>query len=177
MGGLRRGWCRLLLGLVTAALVLTGCSGAAVVQVAAPQGEPASVLTINVEMTDSGFEPKSIRIPTGQTVQLVLRNRGTTEHHFKVQGLAPGEILWLTREAGAREEGVSEEEHAAHHTSTGFVDWRGISPSGIKPSGKEVHGYAMQGAMDAVIFTAPKAGTYKFGCVLHPQLVGTLTVK
>lgn len=172
-----RRWQRLLIGLVPVALVLAGCSGAAGgVGGPAPLGEDAAVLTINVDLTDDAVQPSSIHIPVGKPVQLVLRNRGNSEHHFIVQGLVPKDMTWFIRPEGPRESEMSDAEHSQHNHATEFVPFRFVSPAGIKPTGKEVHGYALASDMDVILFTATNKGTYTVKCPLHPTVVATVTV-
>lgn len=179
-------WRRLLVGLMPVGLVLAACSNPAGVSseanVAAPQGEPATpldepveFLTINVDITDDGIQPPSIFIPAGRRVQLVLRNRGSAEHHFRVPRLVPKDLLWLARPEGAREEGVTDEEHERHHDAS-FVPFRARSPAGIRPMGDEAHAYAAAGGMDVILFTATNTGTFSVQCPLHPGIVGKVTV-
>ncbi|MCZ7574257.1 MAG: cupredoxin domain-containing protein [Ardenticatenaceae bacterium] len=147
-----------------------------------PSDESAGWLTINVDITDDGIEPASIFIPVGRRVQLVLRNRGTTEHHYRVVGLVPEDLLWLAREATAEEQAlvaagaVTEDEHAAHHQAASVVPYRSASPAGIQPTGNEVHAYAAAGDMDVVFFTATNIGTFIVQDPLHPEIVGKVRV-
>jgi hypothetical protein len=192
-----QGWCRVLVGLVPTGLVLVACSSVADVSntpgVDTPQGEPTAVaqldtenaispddpvgfLTINVDMTDDGFKPPWIFIPAGRGIQLVLRNRGTTEHHFRVLGLVPTDLLWrVEAEGDPVAEGVTDEEHDLHHNAD-FVPFRSTSAAGIRPIGDEVHGYAERGQLDMIRFVATNTGTFAVQCPLHPGIGGTMTV-
>lgn len=193
---LMRPWRCLLIGLISSGLVLAACSNPPAVsnraRVAAPQGKPTSVLnsgelhetppdeadvylTANIYMTDDSIQPSSIFIPARQRVQLVLRNQGSTEHHYKILGLVPEDLLWLAGPVGAREEGITDEEHKHHHDAS-FVPFRARSPVGIRPMGDEVHAYAAAGGMDVVLFTAANAGTFLVQCPLHPKVSGKVTV-
>lgn len=188
-----RGWRRVLVGLMLVDLVLVACSTVTEgSRVMAPQPEPTVVvglgegnampsdesvreLTINVTLTDDGFQPPAIFIPAGRRVKLVVRSRGTTELHYRVLGLVPRDLLWISEPKGGREEGVSEEEHEHHHAA-GFVRWRSKSPAGIRPIGDEVHAYAEAGGVDVVSFTPTNTGTFLVQCPLHPQIAGKATV-
>lgn len=141
---------------------------------AAPE-DTTTFFIVNVDMTDTGYQPASIFIPQGRRVLLVLRNRGTTEHHYRVLGLMPTNLLWLTEPAGAIEAGVSAEDHELHHSGD-FVPWRDRSPAGIKPMGFEVHGYAVEGGVDEVVFTPTNAGTFVVQDPLHPEIAGKVTI-
>lgn len=200
MDWLDRWWRRLLVGLLPLGLVLAACTGATGVSnngSAVPQGErtmavdldkfretaseaPVGYLTINVAMTDDGLQPATIFTPVGRRVQLIVRNRGSTEHHFRVLGLVPDDLLWLAREETDEEADrlasgeVTEAEHDAHHPSAGFAPYRSTSPAGITPQGDEVHAYAEVGGMDVVLFTATKAGTFSVRCPRHPGIVGSV---
>lgn len=200
MGRLAGGWRSLLVGLMPLGLVLAACTGATGVSnagVAAPQGEraaavdldkfraisseaPMSYLTINVDMTDDGFQPPTIFIPAGRRVELIVRNRGSTEHHYRVLGLVPDDLLWMARQETAEETAlvaagvVTEDEHEVHHSRAGFARYRSPSPAGIRPRGDEVHAYAESGGVDLVLFTATKAGTFSVRCPLHTGIAGSV---
>lgn len=196
------GWCRLLAGLVPVGLALVACSSAVgapiqpgVIQPhATPAGavslpvngdttqtstpaieDTATLFVVNVDMTDEGYQPASIFIPKDRRVLLVLRNAGTTERHFRVPGLIPTNLLWLSEPEGPREAGVTEEDHDSHH-SGGFVPWRGTSAAGIKPLGFEVHGYAEKGGVDEVLFTPASTGSFMVQDPLHPEITGKVTI-
>jgi plastocyanin len=142
-------------------------------------GAPTRVITVNVDITEEGFQPASISIPLGQMVQLVVRNRTMVEHHYRVVGLVPKNLLWLADPPTERLEGVSDDEHEAHH-ATDFVAWRAPSPSGIQPTGDEVHAwahiYAPGGGKDVILFAATNTGTFQVVNPLHPEMVGNVTV-
>jgi hypothetical protein len=155
-----------------------------------------SPLTVNVLLTDEGFEPETIFIPAGRQIQLVLRNRGTTEHHYKIKGLVPSSLSWIsfpvvdsydldsmTPEelaaygidlAGATDEW--EIEHILHHLHATFVPFRDGSPAGVKPIGLEVHGWASLGTVDVVSFFALTTGRFAAEDVLFPELIGEVVV-
>lgn len=180
--------CRVLVCLMPVALafVLAGCSTAA----ESPSGGSAltpsdesltslaalPALALNVDLTDEGFQPPSIFIPVGRRVKLILRNRGTTEHHYRVIGLAPMDPLWRSEpEDMPLEEGITDEEHELHHNAD-YVPFRAMSPAGIKPLGDEVHAYAIRGGRDVMYFTATTTGTFSVQCPLHPEMVGQVIV-
>lgn len=170
-----------LAALLIAALVLVACGGGATSGTAAPVAtftpDPDSPLfTINIDTTAEGYDPPAVQIPAGRSIQLILRNRDSVEHHYRVVGLEPAEMLWLAQpDDMVREAGVTEEDHESHHAKD-FVDFRGTSPSGIKPTLTEVHAYAIGGAVDVVHFYALTPGTYEVNDPLHPEIKGTLTV-
>ncbi|OFW00698.1 MAG: hypothetical protein A3I61_06890 [Acidobacteria bacterium RIFCSPLOWO2_02_FULL_68_18] len=131
--------------------------------------------TINVAISDTGFRPSAVFVPAGRPVQLVLRNRGSAEHHYRVVGLVPDELSWVAAGADAGTAG-SDEDHANHHGRT-FVSWRGASPAGIRPTGHEIHAYVSpEESVDAVRFIATRTGTYGVECDLHPKEAARLTV-
>lgn len=133
-------------------------------------------LTINVDITDSGIEPASVFIPMGQRVQLVLRNRGTLEHHYRVVGLVPGELRWASGPNEVGQGAVSDGGDHPHHAAD-FTAWRATSPAGIGLAGDEVHAYAPPGSgMDVVHFTATNAGTFVVQCPGHGKTLGKVTV-
>jgi plastocyanin len=184
-------WSRLLLSLAALVALLAGCATAPVASVApmvpaapaaAAPGENLRFLTVNVELSDEGISPAMVAIPVGREVKLVVRNRGTTEHHYHVVGLAP-QGLWrvtteeasLTRESNdAIATSAAEDDHAHHGASLGAY----VSQAGVVPAADEVHAFAQGGGggMDVLFFTATTPGTYKVHCTLHPDMVAQLTV-
>ena len=173
---------RLLVGLMPTALILLACSGTPSAPAVQEQVTPsattesdAPVITINVDLTDTGFEPGTISIPAGRQAQLVLRNRGTVEHHYRIVGLVPEGLLWISDPTMAREEGVSDGDHELHHAHD-FVGWRAVSPAGIRPMGDEVHGYAMPRSVDVIRFVATNIGTFVVEDSLNRELTGEVVV-
>lgn len=130
-----------------------------------------AMITINVELTDTGFVPESVRIPVGREIQLVVRNRGAREHHYHIVGLQPTDLLWLSKEDPAD---TPPDVHAAHHGAE-LVPYH-ICKSGICPAGIAVHAHAAPGDIDVIIFTATKTGTFVVRCPLHPELKGKVVV-
>jgi hypothetical protein len=197
-----------LLGLLLVGLALVACSSAAgetdaQTEIASPQaGSGASVILdesalpsaeeagfyqiVNVQMTEDGAQPAHLFIPAGKNIQLVVRNRDSTEHHYRVVGLIPRNLAWIAPEQDmVVEEGASsggeEDESASHHTGTVFLPFRGASAAGIRPIGDEVHAYTSSrgsgsGNNDAVRFIATNTGTFVVECPLHSKEVGKVTV-
>ena len=189
--------------LASLALLVGACSGSSA-SVTTTTAEAVTVeaqlelspLTINVLVTDEGFEPETIFIPAGRQVQLVLRNRGTVEHHFKIKGLVPSSLQWISIPAvdaydldsmtaeelaafGIDVDGTTdalEIEHILHHLDPTFVPFRDAAPSGIKPIGLEVHGWVTLGTVDVISFFALTTGTYQSEDVLHPDITGEVVV-
>jgi cytochrome c-type biogenesis protein len=140
-----------------------------------PSGGPTGYLTLNVDITDKAIQPSVVFVPAGRPVQLVLRNRGSSEHHYRVKGLVPDVLVWASRDESAPT-GMSDDEHASHHNLR-FVSERAASPAGIRPTGREVHAYAPGNrGVDIVYFTASQIGTFVVQCDLHPNHVGKLVV-
>jgi len=189
-------------GFLAAFLLMAACGGSSgsattttqpITVAAHPELSP---LTINVLLTDEGFEPETIFIPAGRQIQLVLRNRGTVEHHYKIKGLVPSSLAWISipqidtydldtmtpdelAAYGIDLSGVSDEleiEHILHHLHATFVPFRDESPAGIKPIGLEVHGWVSLGTVDVISFFALTTGTYQSEDVLSPDLTGTVVV-
>lgn len=133
------------------------------------------VMTVNVDITEDGYQPASLFVPAGRSLQLVVRNRTSTEHHYRIPGLVASELLWLSEPDMIIEEGVSEEDHLLHHQAA-FVDWRGTSPNGIKPTLEEVHAYCAGGQVDIIRFRAKSVGTFVVDDPLHPELTGEIKV-
>jgi cytochrome c-type biogenesis protein len=141
----------------------------------APSPGPADYLTLNVEVSDAGIDPAAVFIPAGRTIQLMLRNRGSMEHHYRIVGLEPDELMWLTRPDTPAQGLTADTEHDHHNRQ--IVRQRAISPGGIRPTGREVHGYAAGGSgVDVVFFRATQAGTFVVRCDLHPEKTGTVVV-
>jgi cytochrome c-type biogenesis protein len=127
--------------------------------------------TVNVGISDTGIEPSTVFVPAGHPVQLLVRQRGSVEHHYRIVGLVPDDVSWL--EIGKHE---SLDENHNHHGRT-FVKWRAASPAGIRPTGTEVHAYVLPDRrVDALFFTASRPGTYIARCDLHPEKVARLTI-
>jgi len=140
-------------------------------------GGPDVYLTINVALTDDAIEPSSIFVPLGRRARLVVRNRGSSEHHYRVLGLVPKDLLWLAQDLPAvSPASVLTDDHSDHHAETSFIPFRFASTAGVRPTGTEVHAYARGGELDTVLFTATKTGTFSVRCPLHPEIVGTLRV-
>jgi hypothetical protein len=153
-------------------------------------------LNVNVVLTDDGFEPDTIFLPAGRQIRLVLRNRGTKEHHFRIEGLIPGQLAWMLvpelsedeidslTEEQLMEYGLevtdvsdaSELEHYLHHLKPTFVPTKETSPAGVKPLGTEVHGYVTIGTTDTLSFYPLNTGTFKSEDVLFPEITGTVIV-
>lgn len=141
----------------------------------AASDEPVHYVTLNVEISDAGIKPSSVFIPAGQPVQLVLRNRGTAEHHYRVVGLVPDDLVWVSQGGSAGQPGAPDDEH--NHHDRQFVQSRAASPAGIRPTGHEVHAYVSGAAgIDVVLFTATRTGTFVVVCDLHPEKTGKLVV-
>jgi len=130
--------------------------------------------TVNVGISDTEIRPSAVFVPAGRPVQLLVRNRGAAEHHYRVVGLVPDQVAWLARgEANAG--GVTDEAH--NHHGRMFVASRTASPAGLQPTGAEVQAYVSpEERVDAVLFTATATGTYVVQCDLHPEKVARLTV-
>src|SRR5688572_17290572 len=77
-------------------------------------GGPADYLTLNVDITDAEIRPSVMFVPTGHPVRLVLRNRGTTEHHYRVVGLVPDDLFWMSAADAAPSSAASNSEHNHH---------------------------------------------------------------
>jgi cytochrome c-type biogenesis protein len=130
--------------------------------------------TVNVGISDGEIQPSAVFVPAGRPVQLVLRDRGSMEHHYRVVGLEPDDLLWM---ADSAESGAAPPAGEHDHHNHQFVNWRTASPAGIRPTGREVHAYVWPDRrLDVVFFTATQAGTYVVQCDLHPDETGRLTV-
>ena len=141
----------------------------------------APYLTINIDITEEGFDPAVIEIPVDRTVKLVVRNRTAEEHHYRIVGLIPRNLLWLAEpEPAEAAEGVSDEDHEAHH-NTSYVAWRSAAPSGIQPNGEEVHAWTYQyspgGGIDSVLFQATNEGTFEVVDPMDERFRGEVRVQ
>jgi cytochrome c-type biogenesis protein len=151
-----------------------GHAGAHPAEVHRAQGE-VYYLTLNVSLSDDGIEPAALFVPVGQPVQLMLRHRGNSEHHYRVVGLSPDELWWMDRGEGQPEDPSPDAAH--NHHNRRFVRTRSASPAGITPTGREVHGYVSATRVaDMVLFTATQPGTFTVVCDLHAEHTGTLTL-
>jgi hypothetical protein len=139
-----------------------------------PPGVPADPIIVNVAISESGVQPSAVFVPAGRPVQLMLRSRGLAEHHYRVVGLTPDELMWAGRAGpSAAVPGGSDHDHHSRQ----FQLTRAPSPAGIRPTGREVHAYVTgQGSVDVVRFTARQAGRFAVRCDLHDEALGTLTV-
>lgn len=152
----------------------------------------APTVRVNVFLTDEGPEPSTIFIPAGRNIRLVLRNHGTTEHHYRIVGLIPEEILWLLtpdipeyelesmtpeeRERFGLGDETADAEHELHHLTPSFVPFREVSRSGIKPLPNEVHGYVELGKTDVLLFYTTDVGEFVSEDVRFPELTGRVVV-
>jgi len=149
-------------------------------------------ITVNVVLTDEGFEPETIFLPAGRHIRLVLRNRGKAEHHFRVARLVPADMRWFLvpevdeaeveslDEAELARLGITDQvddlEHVLHHLNPSFVPFREESRAGIKPLKNEVHGYAQAGRTELMTFYPLNTGRFVVEDVLHPEFTGTVVV-
>ena len=141
----------------------------------APSGSSTDYLTLNVAISDAELQPSAVFVPAGRPVQLMLRNRGSMEHHYRVVGLRPDDLFWVSRAGPAPQDAVVDSEH--NHHGRQLLRSRATSPAGIRPAGDEVHAYvSVPGDVDVVLFTANQTGTFVVQCDLHPEEAGTLTV-
>src|SRR5687768_7845900 len=168
--------------LAAVVVALLTSSGAAQVHVhdavghgAAPEAPPES-FTLNVAVSDEGIQPPVLFVPAGRPVQLLLRNRGTAEHHYRVVGLVPDDLFWVSRGGPAPQDALVDDEHNNHHGRQ-LLQSRAASPAGIRPTGDQVYAYvSVPGDVDVVLFTATQTGTFVVQCDLHPEHAGKLTV-
>ncbi|MBI2854701.1 MAG: hypothetical protein HYX87_07270 [Chloroflexi bacterium] len=130
-------------------------------------------LTVNVDVTDTGVQPPAIYLPAGKSVLLVMRNRGTREHHYHIFGLVPADILWLSKESDGSGAGAGD--HDEHNHGGALVPYH-ICSSGVCPTGDDVHMHAVAGDMDAILFTATTSGTFLAQDPLHPEINGKVVV-
>ena len=168
-------------------------SGAAGPTQAADSEEPpagASLpLTINVTISASGYDADVIRVPVGQPVKLVFRNRDSLEHHFLIEDMPASDRYWQT--VGERQmsldeflnlfdddyEAPEEDEHDQHHPPRAYTDEPPCaSEFDICPTGEWVHAHAAAGANEIVLFTPTSAGTYTVICPLHGDHVARVIV-
>jgi cytochrome c-type biogenesis protein len=142
---------------------------------AASLGGSASYLTLNVQVSDTDVQPSAAFVPVGRPVQLMLRNRGSVEHHYRVAGLVPDDLMWIAR-ATAQSVTAVDDDHSNHHGRQTLRS-RAPSPAGIRPTGHEVHAYVtVPGEIDIVLFTARQTGRFNVVCDLHRDTLGTLAV-
>ena len=132
-------------------------------------------MTVNIAVSDAGIAPSTVFVPAGHPVQLMLRGRGTSEHHYRVVGLVPDDLWWVAPRDSPPAVPASDDGHDHHNKQ--LVRTRATSPAGITPTGHEVHGYVSAAKnIDVMIFTATQTGTFEVVCDLHPEHAGRLTV-
>jgi cytochrome c-type biogenesis protein len=132
-------------------------------------------LTVNIDISDGEIRPAAAFVPAGRPVRLVLRNRGSSEHHYRVLGLVPDDVYWISPADTETPADTLADEHDHHRRQ--FLRTRASSPAGIQPTGREVHAWARgQRGTDAVFFIASQTGTFTVECNLHPEQRATLTV-
>jgi hypothetical protein len=164
------------------------------------QGQPTLVqpnhvdptFVVNVTLTDEGIEPSTIFIPAGRHIRLVIRNRGTTEHHFRVPGVITSDLTWL-QPAELDEYDISDMtpeelaeygivgdiddiEHVLHHLTPSFVPFKETSMAGISPLPGELHGYTHRGGFDILSFFAISTGVYTAEDVRFPEFTARVVV-
>ena len=204
---MRRASIRMPVILLAFTLALSACSGDsdAVAEGDASQNTFGTVqpdlvstaLNVTVVFTEDGFEPSIIFLPAGRRIRLALRNRTEDEHHFRIRGLVPGNLRWMSvpeideydvesmTPADLEAYGISdvanitdeaELAHYMHHLLPSFVPIKEVSPAGIKPLGTEVHGYVTRGKADTLTFFPLSVGEYIAEDVLHPEFTGLVIV-
>lgn len=145
----------------------------------------SDVFVANVYMDEDGFDPSTIHVPAGRHVKLVLRNRGSYEHHYRVVGLVASEISWYQYPEIDEDELLAQEleggfvgdiEHVLHHLTPDFVPFREESRSGVRPLPTEVHGYAYGGDHDVLFFFPLNTGSFVVQDVLNPDITGKFVV-
>ena len=157
----------------------------------------APPFNVNIVLTDEGIEPDIIFIPAGRPVRMVLKNRGTGEHHFRIKGLIPSQLRWMEIpeideydiDSMSPEEleayGIAdidtitdeaELQHVLHHIQPSFVPMKEQSPAGIKPLGTEVHGWVGLGDVEVMEFFALQTGEYVADDVRFPEHTATVIV-
>jgi uncharacterized cupredoxin-like copper-binding protein len=152
----------------------------------------AETTVVNVLLTDTGIEPSTIFLPAGRPIRLVLRNRGTREHHFRVGGIVPAQLAWLVfpdfdaydvasmspdeLSAAGLDGDIDDLEHTLHHMIPTFVPFKEESPAGIRPIPNEVHGYATLGGADVLSFIALNTGAFVAEDVRFPEFTARVIV-
>ena len=71
-------------------------------------------MTVNIAMSDAGIAPSTVFVPAGHPVQLMLRGRGTREHHYRVVGLVPDDFWWVAPRESPRAVLTSDDGHDHH---------------------------------------------------------------
>lgn len=132
-----------------------------------PMGHVATWPWTSTSQTRASTLPPSLS-PAGRRVQLLLRNRSVTEHHDRVLGLVPDDLLWVSEPESVVVADVLDEQH--HHHARDFVPWRATSPSGIRPTGREAHlSVTPARGVDVVLFTVTNTGTFVVQCDPHGE--------
>ena len=194
---------KLVVALLALALIGTACSSDSSPGITSDPNtvivEPdfeSSFFVAQVDLTDEGFDPPVLYLPAGRQIRLVLRNHGTTEHHYRVKGLVTANLRWRLEpevdsydldsmtveelaDIGIDLTATSDEaeiEHLLHHLAPSFVPYKEASVSGIKPLGTEVHGYVDNGVNDILYFYPLNTGRFEVQDEFNPEITGTVVV-
>lgn len=155
-----------------------------------PSQSPPEPLSVTIEGHDIRYEPETIEVRAGQSVQLTLANHGSLEHDvtFDVLPIAGEEVIALGEETEHESEGEAEHMHEEeaeqeHDERAGDVDeHEGEAPEAGSHTHEDaaVHVHTGGGEEVTVTFTPTEPGVYEFYCSVpgHREegMIGTLIV-
>jgi uncharacterized cupredoxin-like copper-binding protein len=127
---------------------------------------------VEVTATADGFSPSVFTVRQGEPFIVVFSNPSDVEHHFHIMGLEPVDLSWFM----VMENGLDQFDLDALFAVERAKDHICDSVTGICRLGINVHLHANPGSFDAIMFTAPTAGTFVIEDPLHPELLATIIV-
>ena len=130
-----------------------GGAAANTISVKAGLNDPNDV-TISVEM----YMPQNITVTAGTSVSWTI----TGPEPHSVTFLPPGQTM------PSPESAEGQKLFAPTPAAGGSYDGKSLVNSGLAPQGP--------GAVPPFTLTFPTAGTFSYQCVIHPQMIGTVTV-
>ncbi len=149
-----------------------------------PAGANVAPLVVNVTLSDDAILPEVLAIPLGRPITLIVRNRGTREHHYQIRDMAATGLFWFAGGDGAVDPVLAAEDpeaatHGGHHGPNEMLPYD-ICDSKYGfiacPTGEWVHVYAPPSGMDVIAFSAAQTGTYDAFSQFDPGLTAKVVV-
>jgi hypothetical protein len=134
--------------------------------------EGADVQLVEVWVDEHGFAPSTVEVVAGRPLILVFLNPTDREHHYHISDLEPEALSWFM---------VVENELDAYRLEVLFGVERALdhicdASTGICRLGINVHMHSNPGRFDAIMFTAPLAGSFSVEDPLNPSMRATFVV-
>jgi hypothetical protein len=132
----------------------------------------AGLQVVEVWVDEHGFAPSTVEVEAGRPLILVFFNPTDREHHYHIIDLEPDELAWFM---------VVENELDMYDLEVLFAVERALdhicdAETGICRLGINVHMHANPKRFDAIMFTAPVAGSFTVEDPLHPSMRATFVV-